>query len=67
MELNAGERSVIHSYLHLSAHAIQGVTAILDGQGHYPIIWDELEALTLTVLLHRKADDKLLRVFGRCS
>ena len=62
VELNAGERSVIHTYLDLSAHASQGVTAILDGQGHFPITWDELEALTLTVLLHRKADDKLLRL-----
>ena len=62
VELNAGERSVIYTYLDVSAHTSQGVTAILDGRGHFPIVWDELEALTLTVLLHRKADDKLLRL-----
>jgi len=62
VELNGGVRSVIHTYLDLPAHAIQGVTAILDGQGHFPIMWNELEALTFTVLPHRKADDKLLRL-----
>ena len=62
VELNAGERSVIHTYLDFSAHTSQGATAILDGRGNFPIMCDELEALTLTVLLHRKADDKLLRM-----
>ena len=52
----------VHTYLDLSANAIQGVTAILDGQGHFPITWGELEALALTVPLHRNADDKLLRL-----
>ena len=62
VELNAGGRSVIDTYLDLSAHTSQGATAILDGRGHFPIMLDELEALTLTVLLHRKADGKLLRM-----
>jgi len=62
VELNARERSVIHTYLDLSSHTSQGATAILDGRGNFPIVWDELDALTLTVLLHRKADDKLLRM-----